>query len=88
MRVMRSMGVWFPRGGTPIRAMVKLFEDLGSSSTGSGRNHHRRQRPGDRRAYCRWLVGALRCGGVNADIVHTYDTHSKGHPRGGETMYR
>ena len=82
----RRGGVWFPRGGTHalIRALVKLFEDLGGTirlstpaqeiTTDGGRVTGVRLADG--------TVETFDTVASNADIHHTYDRLLAGHPRG------
>jgi phytoene desaturase len=82
----RRWGVWFPRGGTHalVRAMVRLFEDLGGvfrPSTAIAAI----DTAGNRVTGVRLADGqVLAFDGVasNADVVHTYARLLAGHPRG------
>lgn len=81
----REWGVWFPKGGTGalIRGMVKLFEDLGgvvrldspveeiivTNNRATALLTAKGHEPFD-------LIAS------NADVVHTYQTLLKNHPRG------
>jgi phytoene desaturase len=83
----RRWGVWFPRGGTGalIRALVRLFEELGGTirlnapvariETANGRAVGVATADG-------WS-GRFDAVASNADIVHTYAELLQGSPRGG-----
>ncbi|MBO1080954.1 phytoene desaturase [Roseomonas haemaphysalidis] len=84
----RRWGVWFPRGGTGalIRALVKLFEDLGGTIRCNA-NVARITTEGPR------ATGVLLKDGwqgrfdnvaSNADVMHTYDQLLTGTERGGK----
>jgi phytoene desaturase len=82
----RRWGVWFPRGGTHalVRAMVRLFEDLGgvlrtstpvaAIETAGNKATGVRLASGEVLAFDRVAS--------NADVVHTYGRLLSGHPRG------
>ncbi|MFP5393860.1 MAG: phytoene desaturase [Gammaproteobacteria bacterium] len=82
----RQWGVWFPRGGTGalVRALVRLFEDIGGRielnapvariETRDGRASGVRLEDG--RLFEADAVAS------NADVVHTYDALLGEHPRG------
>ncbi|MDQ0463749.1 phytoene desaturase [Caulobacter ginsengisoli] len=81
----RRGGVWFPRGGTHalVRAMVRLFEDLG----GQIRLNAPVQAIETEGKTVRGVASAAGFEAFdtvasNADIVHTYDKLLKGHRRG------
>ena len=87
----REWGVWFPRGGTGalVRALVRLFEDLGGRLLLSS--------PVDRIEVEDGRACALRIGGErfafdqvasNADVVHTYEFLLGHLPRGLEEARR
>lgn len=82
----RRWGVWFPRGGTGalVRALVKLFEDLGGTIR-CGAEVARIETQGPR-------ATGIRCAdgwhgdfdnvASNADVMHTYARLLEGTPRG------
>jgi phytoene desaturase len=82
----RKWGVWFPRGGTGalVRAMVKLFEDIGGRielnaavakiETAGARVTGVRTQDGG------WFPADAVAS--NADVVHTYSALLSQHPRG------
>ncbi len=82
----REWGVWFPRGGTGalVRALVKLFEDLGGQlelNAPVARIEIEQSRA------CGVVLEDGRHFGLdvlasNADVVHTYDRLLGHHPRG------
>jgi phytoene desaturase len=82
----RRWGVWFPRGGTHalVRAMVRLFEDLGGvfqpSSPVAAIETAGNKATGVRLASGEVL--AFDSVASNADVVHTYTKLLSAHPRG------
>jgi phytoene desaturase len=84
----RRWGVWFPRGGTGalIRALVKLFEDLGGTIRCNA-DVARITTEGTRATGVvlkdGW-VGQFDTVASNADVMHTYDSLLSGTERGGK----
>ncbi|MFC0252788.1 phytoene desaturase [Massilia consociata] len=85
----RQWGVWFPRGGTGalVRAMVKLFEDIGGRIELNAPVARIEADGGDGRRVSgvRLEDGRLfpaDAAASNADVVHTYKTLLGHHPRG------
>ena len=84
----RKWGVWYPKGGTGalVRAMVKLFEDIGGTFELNAKvekiEMNGKQATGVRLADGR--VFAATAVASNADVVHTYAGLLKDHPRGQE----
>jgi phytoene desaturase len=82
----RRWGVWFPRGGTGalVRAMVRLFEDLGGlfqpNTPITGIETAGNKATGVRLADGKIL--AFDSVASNADLVHTYAKLLAAHPRG------
>jgi len=82
----RKWGVWFPRGGTGalVQAMVKLFQDIGGTFELNAPvekiemegNRATGVRLKDGRVFPATMVAS------NADVVHTYASLLKDHPRG------
>jgi phytoene desaturase len=82
----REWGVWFPRGGTGalVRALVRLFEDIGGRIELNAAVARIDVRDGracgvrleDGRVFAADAVAS------NADVVHTYATLLGEHPRG------
>lgn len=82
----RKWGVWFPRGGTGalVRAMVKLFEDIGGRIELNA-PVARIETEGARATGVRTQDGSLFPADAvasNADVVHTYSALLGQHPRG------
>jgi phytoene desaturase len=82
----RNWGVYFPRGGTHalVRAMVRLFEDLGGELRLNSPVAEIRTRNGRVCEVCLEDGQSIPIAAVasNADVVHTYERLLRGDPRG------